>query len=71
MLKQKFIIQRSFFEDSTKNVSARAVQEFNEFCNNIIQTIPLPSPLEFSLFKSFGIVNEALIDEDVEVDIDI
>jgi len=72
MLKQKFILQRSFFDDSTKNVSDRAVSEFNQTCKNIFDLIPLPTSLEFSLFKSFGIVNDGDLEDNVdEIDIDV
>ena len=72
MLKQKFILQRSFFDDSTKNVSDRAVNEFNQTCKNIFDLIPLPTSIEFSLFKSFGIVNDGDLEDNVdEIDIDL
>jgi hypothetical protein len=57
MLQRKFIIQRSFFEDSTKGVSDRAVKEFNNYSQNVIDTIPFPSAKEFELFQCFGIVD--------------
>ena len=72
MLKQKFILQRSFFDDSTKNVSDRAVNEFKQTCKNIFDLIPLPTSLEFSLFKSFGIVNDDDLEDNVdEIDTDL
>ena len=69
MLQQKFILQRPFFEDSTKEVNRRSVLEFNDYCSNIIKTIPLPTSIEFDLFQSFGKnvdeEHEDLIDRDL------
>ena len=69
MLQYKFVLQRPFFEDSTKNVNPRAVKECNAFFNNIINMINLPTSLEFELFQSFGKnvdeAHEDLIDIDL------
>ena len=69
MLQYKFVLQRPFFEDSTKNVNPRAVKECNAFFNNIINMINLPTSLEFELFQSFGTnvdeAHEDLIDIDL------
>jgi len=69
LLQQKFILQRAFFEDSTKKVNPRAVLESYTFSSNIINTIQLPSEIEFKLLQSFGInVNE---DNDNIIDTDL
>ena len=47
LLQSKFVLQRSFFEDSTKKVNPRAVMECNDFFLNIINMINLPTSLEF------------------------
>lgn len=69
LLQSKFVLQRPFLEDSTKNVNPRAVNEFNEFCSNIITFISLPSSIEFDLFQSFSKnvdeEHEDLIDRDL------
>lgn len=71
LLKQKFILQRSFFEDSTKNISHRVVDECNRYFQNIIDTIPLPTPIEFELFKSFGIIDDTQENVLDEIDEDL
>jgi hypothetical protein len=69
LLQYKFVLQRPFFEDSTKNVNPRAVKECNAFFNNIIDTIALPSSIEFELFQSFG---KNVIDEHENlIDVDL
>ena len=69
MLQSKFVLQRPFFEDSTKNVNPRALIECNDFFLNIINTITLPTSIEFELFQSFGKnveeAHEDLIDTDL------
>jgi hypothetical protein len=69
LLQYKFVLQRPFFEDSTKNVNPRAVIECNAFFNNIIDTITLPTSIEFELFQSFG---KNVIDEHEDlIDVDL
>ena len=69
LLQQKFILQRPFFEDSTKEVNPRSVLEFNDYCSNIIKTIPLPTSIEFDLFQSFGINIDEENDDIVDIDL--
>ena len=58
-----------FLKIQLKKVNPRAVLESNTFSSNIINTIPLPSAIEFELFQSFGInVNE---DNDNIIDTDL
>jgi hypothetical protein len=57
----RFIVQRPIFSDSTTNVSAQSVQEFNNFASNLVDLIPLISNIEYELFDSLG---ENVLEED-------
>jgi hypothetical protein len=57
----RFMVQRPFFSDSTKDVSERSVLEFSNFTNNLFENIPHISKLEFDFFESLG---KQVIDDD-------
>ena len=61
----RFIVQRPIFSDSTTNVSAQSVKEFNNFVTNLVDLIPLISNIEYELFDSLG---ETVLEDESEND---
>jgi hypothetical protein len=47
------------------------VDECNHYFQNIIDTIPLPTMIEFELFKSFGIIEDNPENVEDEIDVDL